>query len=86
MLLIKKEEELQYDEKGDAYLDRTGNLYGADNGDVGGCSSGKESTGTDSAKTEDTKGEETAEGDVIKIISAGNNPEEHFQSIAMGCV
>ena len=35
MLLIKKEEELQYDEKGDAYLDRTGNLYGADNGDVG---------------------------------------------------
>ena len=52
-------------------------------GMLAGCSSGKESTGTDSAKTEDAKGEETEEGDVIKIISAGNNPEEHFQSIAM---
>ena len=34
---------------------------------------------------EETAKEETSEteGDVIKIISAGNNPEEHFQSIAM---
>lgn len=51
-----------------------------------GCSSGDKSGtagNTDADSKEESSAQDTAAGDVVTIISAGNNPEEHFQSIAM---
>ncbi len=69
--------------KRDAYLIGLGTCMVLTMGMLAGCSSGKKAQVWTAQKQRMQRGRETAEGDVIKIISAGNNPEEHFKSIAM---